>query len=373
MGWHITYVTKYDDFGYPYEEEVSEWVADEDEQDYSNPPPTNDEQDYRIALMEQIRKAFGDDAALGFAQLTSPAMTRAQIQEKYGTIVSTYTAAPGGKVPTPPVPSGTAGRVVGGTDPGRKPLPGGSGIGAILGDLAGVGRAREMMSREELIREAERLDAENHALWADTDSRQDAEYRRKTIRHKFMLGGGTSDEALVAESLRAMYSTGKWKPGDSLLSPGLVDGIAQSTGWQPSHVANVLGKIVATGASGLTFAATGNFPVAAMAYFTTDKLLNPQSTGQKDPFTGMLTPGVMSVDGVPMMQLGIEVPEGLPNEVFSDYQFVCYDHISGKWYPSDEVRPLPYQSNEPHRWTCLNRLDGRIYHANQIKTPRIFL
>lgn len=130
----------------------------------------------------------------------------------------------------------------------------------------------------------------------------------------------------------------------------------------------IISKLVACGVSAVLMGATGNFPVAAMGYFAADGLLEPST--QKLMYNGTLVDSFM-IGGHALKPIGLEIP-GLPNEIFFEHRYVCFDQISGKIYPSDEIRPLNYQGGT-FRWVCIDRLDGSMFHANYIKKPRIYL
>jgi hypothetical protein len=89
------------------------------------------------------------------------------------------------------------------------------------------------------------------------------------------------------------------------------------------------------------------------------------------PFQGWMT-GTPMVDGQAVLPIGMPIPDGLPNEIFNDFRFICYDRLSQRWWPTDELKPLPYQGDQ-YRWLALDRVDGKLYHANWIKKPQIFV
>lgn len=183
------------------------------------------------------------------------------------------------------------------------------------------------------------------------------------------LNGTSADMVMQAiKSLGAGYSNQELLA--KLAAPDFNLAIAQATGMNVTDVKNITQKVISTGLSGLLMAITGNFPVAAMGYFAADRLF---SSSGKAEFNGWLA-GEASFDGVPIAPFGIEIPNGLPNEIFADFRFINYDRLSGRWFPSDEVQPLTYDSNENFRWFTLDRVDGKVYHCNWIKKPpRIFV
>jgi len=156
----------------------------------------------------------------------------------------------------------------------------------------------------------------------------------------------------------------------ALRNPTWLAQIAQGTGVSQEKIQQIASKILATGVSGILLAVTKNFPLAAMGYFALDNMF---SKSGKAEFNGWMS-GEATIDGFPLMPFGVEIPEGLPNEIFADYRFICYDHLTGKWFPSDEIQPLNYSGNGGYRWMCLDRVEGKVYRCNYIKKPlRIFV
>lgn len=145
--------------------------------------------------------------------------------------------------------------------------------------------------------------------------------------------------------------------------------LAKGVGLTDEQTSKIGKKILSTGASAATFAATGNFPIAAMAYFAIDRAFD--SAVQRAVFNGSEIEEA-NLDGMPLLKYGLEIPSGLPNDVFDDYRFVCFDRVTGKFWPSDEVQPLSYQGND-FRWLCLDRISAKVYQCNMIKRPRIYL
>lgn len=181
-------------------------------------------------------------------------------------------------------------------------------------------------------------------------------------------------EQMQAEQAMSSFSNA---PGvDYIPTPFLLadkaQSIADTTGIPVTRVKQIGAKLLGAGMSALVMAATGgNFPLGAMAYFAIDRAMSP--SGLRDVFNGTKTdvPGV--VDGLTLSTLGVEIPDGLPNEIFGDFRFICFDRLSGKFWPSDEVQPLGYQGGNEYRWLCLDRVTQRVYQANLIKRPRIYL
>lgn len=156
---------------------------------------------------------------------------------------------------------------------------------------------------------------------------------------------------------------------EQLNNPSFMESIANSLGIDVGLVQNVSQKVLSTGISGLLMALTGNFPLAAMGYFASDRVMDkPQM-----PFQGWMA-GAAVADGQLVLPIGMPIPEGLPNEIFNDWRFICYDRLSQKWWPTDEIQPLSYQgSANEYRWLCMDRVDGKMYHANWIRKPRIYI
>lgn len=130
----------------------------------------------------------------------------------------------------------------------------------------------------------------------------------------------------------------------------------------------LLGSIAGAGFSAILMALGASFPLAAMSYFATRGLAMPG----KEYFRGVVA-GEATVDGQPVLPLDVELPQGLPHDIFDQWRFCCYDRLSGTWWPTDYVQVLPYDSNEPYRWVCLDRVTQKIYHANWIKKPQIMI
>lgn len=151
--------------------------------------------------------------------------------------------------------------------------------------------------------------------------------------------------------------------------PGFMSKVANALGVPETSVKSAITKLGAAGASGLLMGLTGNFPVAAMGYFALDRMLDP-SAG-KQMFKGALM-NDQSLNGIALEKVGIDIPPALPHDIFADYRYICYDRLTNKWWPSDEVKVLSYSSNT-FRWLCLDRLDGKMYQANVIMRPRIYL
>lgn len=160
-------------------------------------------------------------------------------------------------------------------------------------------------------------------------------------------------------------------PAGARIGDATVTGVLSEITGMPASDINRLGASIAgAGASALMFGATGNFPLSAMAYFGVNSLTN-NLTG-KSSFNGM-TLGEAKVDGISIPQLKMTLPTGLPNAIFSDYRYICYDRVSLKWYPSDEISPLNYDGGNDYRWLCLDRVTGQTFKCNIVKRPRIFL
>lgn len=178
-------------------------------------------------------------------------------------------------------------------------------------------------------------------------------------------------EQQVISALRYYRGLGGWtlqETIDRLQEPGFVVQVAEIMRLDPAIIKGIFEKILATGISGILMALTGNFPLAAMGYFATDRALGTD-TGVR--FQGWLA-GNASADGQPLLPIGMPVPEGLPNEIFNDFRFICFDRLSQRWWPSDEVRPLSYQGDS-YRWLAMDRVDGKMYHANWIKKPVVYI
>lgn len=132
----------------------------------------------------------------------------------------------------------------------------------------------------------------------------------------------------------------------------------------------IKGDVARTGASTIIMLLTGNFPMAAMGYFASTRLT---AGAAKQLFNGTMT-GAATIDGVPLTVAGIAIPQGLPNDIFDDFRFTCFDRLTGKWWPTDEIQPLAYQgADDQYRWVVLDRVSQKIYHANWIKKPNIYV
>jgi len=181
----------------------------------------------------------------------------------------------------------------------------------------------------------------------------------------------SSNEQGILNMLRYHRGAAGWSYDTvvaQLQSPSYAEAVASRLGINVGAVQQVFSKVLSTGISGILMALTGNFPLAAMGYFASDRMLGAD-TGVR--FQGWLS-GAATVDGQPLLPMGMAIPEGLPNEIFNDFRFICFDRLSQRWWPSDEVRPLAYQGNE-YRWVCLDRVDGKMYHANWIKKPVVYV
>jgi len=159
-------------------------------------------------------------------------------------------------------------------------------------------------------------------------------------------------------------------------SPTVIGWLADVLGMEDSKAQYLLRSTLSAGASALTMVLTGgNFPLGAAAYFGTQALL-PIATENKDPavkkqFKGYSAVG--AIDGNQLTAIDMQLPMGLPHDIFGDYRFVVYDHLTGKWFPSDEIEPVNYWSNEQYRYTCLDRVTSKVYHSNKIKAVRLYI
>lgn len=145
--------------------------------------------------------------------------------------------------------------------------------------------------------------------------------------------------------------------------------LIQQTGIPEDRLKPVLNAVLGAGASAAIMATTKNFPLAAMGYFATNTIMDGDNG--RTVFNG-ITMKDASVGGVPLMVDALTLPDGLPNDIFSDYQYICYDRLTGKVWPSDEVK-VSASSGGAFRWLVTDRLDGKIYHCYMIKAPRIVL
>jgi len=153
-----------------------------------------------------------------------------------------------------------------------------------------------------------------------------------------------------------------------LRSDGDLQRLASQTGVAPEILDRVLGAVAGAGVSAAIMGATGNFPLGAMGYFATNTILNDDS---KALFNGVSLKAA-TYDGVPVIAPTVSIPRELPNDIFANYQYICYDRVTGKVWPSDEVKVIPNVGN-PFRWFVQDRLDGQYYHCYAIKAPRIYL
>lgn len=192
--------------------------------------------------------------------------------------------------------------------------------------------------------------------------------------YEFAEGDERTNE-LIKRKLMQNEENGNYKPFGGLKrllllmqDPAKAEAARHRLSMSASIWQKVMNKLIACGVSALLMGVTGNFPVAAMGYFAADGLLDGQS--QKLMYNGTLVDN-FSVGGYSLKPIGLQIP-GLPNEIFFEYRYCCFDQLSGKIYPSDEIRPLNYQGGT-FRWVCIDRMDGSMYHANFIKKPRIYL
>lgn len=216
------------------------------------------------------------------------------------------------------------------------------------------------------------LSAKSGGLTDDYTTRESVDsmwYAANTQAHTLTFHASNSLKVAYIKALREGFASGMIPANAKLEDAGVTAELARKLGLDTSTV-KALGRAVAgTAASALVMGVTGNFPLAAMAYFGVNTLLG--SSG-KQQFDGVML-GQAAVDGVAIPELNMVLPSGLPNEIFSDYRFICYDRVSLKWYPSDDVMPLNYDGGNDYRWVCLDRVTGRVFKANTIKRPRIFL
>lgn len=195
--------------------------------------------------------------------------------------------------------------------------------------------------------------------------------------YSYPRGGGHtvtfSDEIALKQAyinaLNAGYHEGMI-PAGARIGDGTVSAIIASKTGMDINLVNRLGKALSgAAASAVTMSTTGNFPLAAMAYFGVNTLLGGD---RRRTFEG-INLGEAAINGIQIPKLEMTLPAGLPNSIFKDYRYICYDRVSLKWYPSDLVQPLNYDGGNDYRWICLDRVTGDIYKCNTIKRPRIFL
>lgn len=190
-------------------------------------------------------------------------------------------------------------------------------------------------------------------------------------------GGGHTltfnDQAKLKEAyinaLNEGYHQGMIPAGARIGDSNVTAIISAITGLDHQLVARLGSALAGASASAVTMSAFNNFPLAAMAYFGVNTLMD---NNRQKRFEGVELGGAQ-VDGISIPQLKLTLPAGLPNSIFKDYRYICYDRVSLKWYPSDEVQPLNYDGGNDYRWLCLDRVTGDIYKSNTIKRPRIFL
>jgi len=156
----------------------------------------------------------------------------------------------------------------------------------------------------------------------------------------------------------------------------VISWLAEKTGVEEAKVSQYLNQTLAAGASALTMVLSGgNFPLGAAAYFGTQALLpkagSSSANGTKALFTGYEAEG--SIDGQALEAYRVQLPYGLPHDIFGAYRFVCYDHLTGKWFPSDEITPLQYWSAENYRYTVLDRVTSKVYHCDYVKPVRLYV
>jgi len=156
-----------------------------------------------------------------------------------------------------------------------------------------------------------------------------------------------------------------------LESKGFKD-VLVGEGFKMPDIDYTVKMMLAAGASAAVFAITKSFPLGAAAYFGVQSLLQP--SGVRELFAGFEGGEGSTWDGHTIDGPSMDLPEGIPNQIFAEYRFVCYDRLTQRWFPSDEIRPLAWDSSEDTwRWFCLDRQTGKVYHANKIRKARIWL
>jgi len=186
-----------------------------------------------------------------------------------------------------------------------------------------------------------------------------------------------SARAQVEAALRIGLNSGEIDMEDvKKESVGVIKWLAASTGQSEQQVATMLRMTLAAGASALTMVLSGgNFPLGAAVYYgmqgTIPKLTTSSDGGKKELFKGYQAEG--QIDGQPMTALDINLPLGLPHDIFGDYRFVVYDRLTGRWMPADEIEPISYWGPENYRYICLDRVTSKIYHADKIRAVRLYV
>jgi hypothetical protein len=189
--------------------------------------------------------------------------------------------------------------------------------------------------------------------------------------------------AMVQETLRSGLNEGEFDTNSVMEgSQKVLEWIISRTGLSPAEVRGYLSQILGAGASALTMIVSGgNFPLGAMAYFggqaATKILLGEKSSNPNTPTKKLFEgyQGVGYIDGQEIQSLDLALPSGLPNDIFGGYRYICCDKLAypPKWIPSDQISVINYWSDEPYRYVCLDRVTSKIYHANSIYQPKIYI
>jgi len=248
-------------------------------------------------------------------------------------------------------------------------------IGGIIAPVIGVPPPKEWegIKKEQLTSEA-RIELLEKML-GELMANQGGMKSRATDR---LFISVSEERARVEAALRyglneEVFNLEELKKGDI----GVIAKISEFTGLPQDKVAMYLRQTLAAGASALTMVVSGgNFPLGAAAYFATQGLLpklasSGSAGGTKELFKGYTAEG--QIDGKPVSMLDVNLPMGLPHDIFGDFRFTCYDRLTGKWLPSDDIVPIQYWSNEDYRYVCLDRVTSKVYHCNNLKPARIYV
>lgn len=247
------------------------------------------------------------------------------------------------------------------------------GVGGTSGSTSGTSASEQDIAIMQA--QIKNLEAALQGMMGDrTGAGYPAKSERLVLHHN-------KPESMVEAALRRGLNQGYYDVSAlKRMDEGVIGWLVEQTGLLPSEVKNLLGGILGAGASALTMVLSGgNFPLGAMAYFAgqgaTKIALNRSSDNplpsQKALFEGISGEG--SIDGAYINSLDVTLPAGLPHEIFGGYRFVCYDKIQKAWLPSDTIYPIQYWSDEPYRYLCLDRVKQRVYHADSILKPKIYI
>jgi len=205
-------------------------------------------------------------------------------------------------------------------------------------------------------------------------------------------GGGTraterltiktsTDQSAVEAALRIGLNSGELDIQEvNNITGNVVRWLSARTGIDESRVEQSLRMTLAAGASALTMVVTGgNFPLGAAAYFAAQGLLPKATTSSnqssnkdaKKLFMGINAEG--TIDGMPLSAIDVSLPMGLPHDIFDPYRYICYDRLSRRWFPADEVEPLNYWGQDEFRYIVLDRVTSKVFHCDKVRPVRVYV